>query len=124
MGFRKIPTIYTLTEFKDAPGLVVRMKGLKFGQLLKLMTAKDDDGGSVEEMYEIFLKGLISWNLEDEDGIPVPCTAEAVADQELNFVLGIIDVWTTLLTGVSEDLGKDSQSGEKFLGQPVTMEAL
>lgn len=128
MGYRKVPTIYTLDEIEDEPGLVVRMKAIKIGKLRKLTAASsgDDDeiGDNLDVMFGVLLEGLVSWNLEDEAGNPVPPTLEGLEDQELSLVMNIIRAWTEKASGVDDDLGKDSPAGGKFPGRPLTMEAL
>lgn len=123
MGHRKIPTIYTLTEIEE--GLIVRMKAIRIGRLRKLMSIVDDETGeALDEMFALLQEGLVSWNLEDENGVPVPTTMEGIEEQEMPLVLGILEAWLKNMTGPSEELGKGSFGGARFPGQPLTMEAL
>lgn len=125
MGYRKVPTIYTIDDFEKYPGLEVRMKGLKLGKLKKFITMDDDDlDSSVEEIVKLLAEGIVSWNLEDEDGQPVPTTPEAFDDQELEFLMDLFGAWSDRILGVSKELGKDSTSGVSFPAPPLTMEAL
>lgn len=128
MGYRRIPTIYTLDAIPEEEGLVVRMASIKLGKLRRLMKLTSDensDDGGVEEILDLFQANLISWNLEDfETGEPVPTSKDAVEDQEIELVMRIVEQWMDHMTGTPGDLGKDSTSGEKFPGQPLTMEAL
>jgi len=121
MGYRKVPTIYTLDDINGEDGLIVRMKGIRVGKLRRLISNDSDD--NVGEVLDLLLEGLVSWNLEDENG-PVPMTLEGLESQELPMITAIVDSWTDKVTGVSDELGKDSPAGEKFPGQPLTMEAL
>jgi len=122
MGYRKVPTIYTLDDINGEDGLIVRMKGIRVGKLRRLISNDSDD--NVGEVLDLLLEGLVSWNLEDENGAPVPMTLEGLESQELPMITAIVDSWTDKVTGVSDELGKDSPAGEKFPGQPLTMEAL
>lgn len=124
MGYRKSPTIYTLASIKGEDGLIVRMKAIRVGRLRKLMRVVSDDDSQIDEMFELLLEGLVSWNLEDENGVPVPTTMEGLEDLEMPTVLGILTEWLENMTGPSEDLGKDSPAGAQFPGRPLTMEAL
>jgi hypothetical protein len=128
MGYRKTPTIYQLTfADPDYEGLEVRCKALKLGRLRKLLavTGKGDmSNEELDELFGILEEGLLSWNLEDEDGNPVPTTREGINDQEVPFILDIVDTWIDGMTGVGEDLGKGSSSGETFPVALPTMEAL
>lgn len=125
MGYRKIPTIHVLDEVEGEEGLVVKIKSLKFGKVRRLMALTDEDSdGSLDEVFNELLDNLVSWNLETEDGTPVPLTKEGLEDQETDFIMAVIDAWIAKMTKPSEDLGKDSSSGPQFPGRPVTMEAL
>lgn len=126
MGYRKVPTIYTL-KLEKYPGLEVRMKGLKVGEMRKLVRVLDNDDettAALDAMFALVGKGLVSWNLEDEQGKPVPATMEEIEELEYPVINAILNVWLETVTGVDDELGKDSSSGEKFPGLPVTMEAL
>lgn len=126
MGYRRVPTILTLTEFKGYEGLVVRMKAISYGKVRRLIALSNDteNDEATEEMASAFQEHLVSWNVEDEQGNPVPSTVEGVDAQDFDFIMDIIGGWLDMVTGPTEELGKDSSSGEKFPGAPVTMEAL
>lgn len=123
MGYRKVPTIHTLT-FDEYEGLVVRMKGVKVGKIRKLMHLGDDEENALDEMLDLIAEGLVSWNLEGEDGQPIPITRDEIEDLEYDMANAILTEWLDKVTGVDKELGKDSSSGEKFPGLPLTMEAL
>lgn len=133
MGYRKVPTIYTLTEIKDEEGAVVRMKAIRIGKLRKLMrvVTVDEDQMTpelIDEIFKLLLEGLVSWNLEypdgENEGQPIPTTMDGIDELELPTVMNILNSWLENMTGVDDDLGKDSPSGESFPGRPLTMEAL
>jgi hypothetical protein len=130
MGFKRTPTIYTLENVDGNEGFTVRMKGLRIGEMRKVMAVLDsadaDDslGNTLGQFVEIILKGAVSWNLEEEDGQPVAFDREGVESLELATLIGLVSEWIDALMGTSEDLGKDSLSGKQFPGRPVTMEAL
>lgn len=128
MGYRKVPTIYTLAEFEDEPGLVVRMKAIKLGKVRKLVRLVDSENSNdletLDEIFTLVEEGLVSWNLETEDGTPIPADMSGIEDQELPMLLKILNVWLEQMTGVDKELGKDSGSGGSFPGRPLTMEAL
>jgi hypothetical protein len=127
MGYRRVPVIYTLDKIPGEEGLIVRMKTISFGKVRRIIALMDDETGDDSVMDEIsdqVSKALVSWNLEDEEGDEVPATVEGMEGQDFDLVLKIVNSWLDAITGVSKDLGKDSSSGEKFPGQPLTMEAL
>lgn len=129
MGYRRIPTIHTIDDIEGEEGFVVRMGSIRLGKLRRMMQLTSDesaDDEGMEEMLTLFQQALVSWNLEDESGNPVPTTMEGIEDQEIDFIMTIIGEWMNRLTGTDGpgDLGKGSTGGEKFPGQPLTMEAL
>lgn len=124
MGYKKIPVIHTVTDVPGEEGLVVRLKSISFGKVRRLMRLTDEDESSMDEIVNLFLGALVSWNLEDEDGQPVPTTLEGIEDQDFAFIMKVVHVWLDRLTGPSEELGKGSSGGEKFPGRPLTMEVL
>lgn len=125
MGYRKIPKIYTLVLDGDLEGLIVRMKGLKLGQMRSLLAIMDDeDSRTLDELPKFLARHIVSWNLEDEQGQPIPADESGLNELEVEEVLILSNKWMDELTGVKEDLGKGSPSGDQFPGQPVTMEAL
>lgn len=125
MGYRRVPTIYTIDDIDGEEGFVVRMQGISFGKVRRVTSLLDQEGdGALEEIGQLVVSKMVSWNLEDEDGVPVRPSVEALDDLDFALVLKIVNAWLDRMTGVSDDLGKGSPSGEKFPGLPVTMEAL
>lgn len=127
MGYRRVPTIYTLDKVRGEEGLIVRLKAIKIGKMRKLMqlTSSDDTANEgLAQILDLLQEALVSWNLEDEQGQPVPATPEGVEDQESELILRIVETWMDQMTGVTPELGKDSSSGASFPGRPLTMEAL
>lgn len=127
MGYRKIPTIYTL-KLPGFDGLEIRMKGLRLGRvrrLVRLLESEEEQTlDAVNAMVDLINEGLVSWNLEDEDGVPIDATSEEVEELELPMILELLNEWLDRMTGVDEDLGKDSGSGAISPVQLPTMEAL
>lgn len=127
MGHRKVPTIYTITDVKGLEGAVIRLKSIKVGKLRRLLAALESDADFSTVMTPIFTmvaEALVSWDLEDENGTPLPATLEGIEELELADIMGIISAWTERMTGVDPDLGKDSPSGEPSLELSGLMEAL
>lgn len=125
MGYKKVPVIHTLTDIPGEDGLIVRLKSISFGKVRRLIRLSDsEDESSMDEISEQFVQALVSWNLEDENDQPVPTTLEGVEDQDFDFIMKIVSAWLDRLTGPSEELGKGSQPGAQFPGQPLTMELL
>ena len=115
MGYRCQPTVYKLI-FQEYEGLEVMARLVSVEELLKItglalqMTTKPDDK-QVAELFGWFGKRLVSWNLEDEDGKPVPATLNGLLAQEMGFVLKIIQAWVRAITGVLPPLQNGSSGG-------------
>lgn len=128
MGYRKVPTIYTLEFDGDLEGLIVRVKSIPFGKVRRLMATMDSGDENDQEAMEQVVKNLadsvVSWNLQDEVGIDVPVSQEAIEGLDFQDVMAILDKWMEIITGPSKELGKGSLSGGSFPGQPLTMETL
>lgn len=108
-------------------GLHVKLKSLKFGEVRRLIALMDEDDKDVEIMNQISQRladSIVSWDLQEEDGSPIEPSLDAIDDMDFKEVMELTDKWLDQLTGPSDELGKDSTSGVKFPGQPVTMEAL
>lgn len=137
MGYRRKRTTYELT-FEEYDGLEVVCRALSTRELMGITHASDEvarlgpmaraegeEGRTaVEELFDLFVPALVSWNYEDEDGNPVPKTTEALLDEELPFVLSVIEAFTQAVAGVEPDLGKDSPSGETFPEVSIPMAPL
>jgi hypothetical protein len=67
---------------------------------------------SFRKMLDMFASVLVSWNLEDEDGKPVPATREELGREDPGFVFDVIVKWMEAAAGVSAPLSETSSSGE------------
>ena len=126
MGYRKVPRIYTLEFDGDLEGLIVRVRSIPFGKVRRLIALMDEEDKDVQLMNQItdhLSKAIVSWNMEDDQG-EVPVSVEAIDDLDYTEVIAIVNKWLDSITGPSEELGKGSNSGGSFPGQPLTMEAL
>lgn len=126
MGFKAPKTVYKLEfEGEEYEGLEVRMRGLTVRRFQRVLAVyeggKDED---IDEILDFFVKAVDSWNLEDDDGRPLPVTAEALGDLDLEFVNAMVGAWLDAVGGVSDDLGKDSGSGGPSLEASLPMEPL
>lgn len=124
-GYRHKAKTYTLT-FDDYPGLKVVTKSASVGVLSRMMRLAVEFGGvgtedltaedvdRMDELFAGFAEALVSWNLEDENGTPVPTTVEGVRGQDFDFILSIIMSWADAVSSPPDDLGKGSNSGPQF----------
>lgn len=125
MGFERNPKIYHL-KFQDGDyaGLEVRVRSLSMKQLLIIRTGNGDEGkDGTQTAVEFLAERIVDWNLTS-DGAPVPATLDAILDEDDDFVLAIINKWTTAVSGVSAPLDETSPSGETSQVVSIPMEAL
>ncbi|MGW3135892.1 hypothetical protein [Streptomyces sp. NPDC001139] len=127
MGYKRNPKIYKLVfgEDTDYAGLEVQVRGMSTGQIIAAKTGKAVDGRTSEEaMMELLADRIVSWNLEDEKGNPVPPTLEAFLEEDEDLMGAIINHWTQALAGVPDPLPDSSLSGEPSLVESIPTEAL
>ncbi|MCF3101420.1 hypothetical protein IPZ58_07480 [Streptomyces roseoverticillatus] len=127
MGYKRNPKVYKLRfQDGDMAGLEVTLRSVSVGQVIELggLGADTSNGETVEQMVELLAERIVEWNLEDENGAPVPPTLEALKNEDLDFVLAIINEWTSAAAGVSAPLETPSPSGETSLEASLPMEVL
>jgi len=125
MGFRPEPTIYNLTFQGTAlDGLNVRMSCCTISEnaeMIKAAVAGDDGDGNThitadvlkdnDRVLEIFINHLVSWNLEDLAGQPVPTNREGVDMQERTLIAQLMGAWQVSMMNVPNPLPPGSSSG-------------
>lgn len=132
-GFVYEPNTYTL-QFgpKDQlHGLEVVVQSVPLGKFLKITQLAGDAGstdpgkalGAVAELFDTLGSALVSWNLTDRQGTPVPCTVEALQDQPTELGMRLVQEWMQAIGGVSPELGKGSDSGVTYPAVPMPMAA-
>jgi hypothetical protein len=119
-GFTPEERRYKLDFAEGHPlhGLEVTMGSLTMAEyngilkrsLIKGVTQETIDAN--DAMIELFVSKLISWNLTDREGKPVPRDKEGVESQDRTYMNMIMTSWQIAMVGVSEELGKDSPNGE------------
>lgn len=118
MGFKRNPKIYNLVfdETTDYPGLEVQVRTLTMGQLVSVWAG---EGG---RSFDLFMDRLVGWNLETEDGEPVPVTREAVEAEDDDMIQAIVKRWTDAVLGVPAPLDGNSNSGGPSAAESVLTE--
>lgn len=144
MGFKKEKKVFKLVwpeghEYhpKGEEGLEVRATSVPLGDFLQIAgmakTVGDTaDVGEISKLFQMFAFALVDWNLTEDkvvDGavqkdVPVPATVEGLYSQELDFCLSIIHAWVGAISKVTEELGKESGSGEPSQEASIPMEVL
>ena len=125
MGYRRTPKVYNIrfADDSDYPGLEATLRSYSVGQVIAF---RKDSGqtDSVQAMVDLLAERLVSWNLEDEDGTPVPTTVEAILREDLDMIQALFDEWSDAITGVSVPLEKPSPAGEISQVGSIPMEPL
>lgn len=126
MGYKPKRKIYTLVfDGEEYEGLEVRIRGLNTGQVMDIDTARADGGdAAIVTMLQLMAEQLVEWNVEDDDGFPVPTTFEGVRSLDIDFNWAIIDAWQTAAAGVPAPLESGSTSGEPSLVASIPTETL
>jgi len=119
VGFSARP-VYELVFAEDTglEGLEVSARGADVATYLEILQA--DDLPAVEQIpqrLKLIAPLLVSWNLEDDAGSPVPTTWEGMQGVDQRLLGQIIEAWLRMVAGVPGPLGRRSTSG----GPPPTL---
>ncbi|MEV5957304.1 hypothetical protein AB0M11_26645 [Streptomyces sp. NPDC051987] len=129
MGYKTKVKTFTIrfAEGHEFHGAEARVRSMTLGEY---MEALGFDGGEGDQApgstLHRFFDHLVSWNVEDEDGQPVPATKEGALLIDHDLVLAFNNAWVQQLLGVhdADPLPQSSPSGEPSLVESVPMEAL
>ena len=114
MGYKRNPKIYHL-KWQDGEyaGLEVRVRSLSLGQLVATQNGKGYNGKEgIEGNIELLAERIVDWNLETEDGTPVPTTLDAIMGEDDDLIIAIVRRWNEAMAGVPAPLPESSPSGE------------
>lgn len=133
MGYRQQARVYRLV-WEDGPfvGLEVRGKSLPVGAFLaiegsqhKLQELITRGAVSEAEMQEVLepvqriVDAIVSWNIEDAEGRPVPVTLDGFMSLTQEEVTAILTAWANAGTNVSTPLERPSPDGELEASLPM-----
>lgn len=132
MGYTRARTIRLTWADGEFAGLEIRARRVSIETFFDLAPLIDgqlnvSDPQGREELRALFAQFgevLVSWNVEDEDGTPIPCTAEEFVRQDPAFVREVLDEWAAAISGVSAPLEQPSPAGEPFPEESLPMETL
>ena len=115
MGYRRQPTIYRLL-FEEYEGLEVMARSVSIDEYLKITKLADKmtttpGEEQVRELFSWFARRLVSWNLEDEDGTPIPATLQGLLGEELGFATKVVMAWVNKVVRVDPTSPPGSSPG-------------
>jgi hypothetical protein len=131
-GFRRQRKRYRLRfEGTSLDGLVVVMESVQIATMLQIaeMASLADELTpeglqSLGVMFELLAEALIEWNLEEEDGTPVPATIDGVKSLDLGDAMLLIKEWMGAIGGVDRPLDQGSTGGGPSAVASLPMEPL
>ncbi|SRR6266403_655593 len=120
MGYKRGKKTYKLVfEDDEFDGLVVRTGPVNLGEYFEAVKLEG------EPLIELFASKLVEWNLEEEDGAPVPATLAGLYTQDREFVRTLVRSWFKTVAGISDPLPLPSEDGEQSqVGSTIPMEPL
>ena len=110
MGYRVPKRELELTfEGTDYDGAVVRCRlDIPLARVLELQRTDDD----VASIYALFGdEFLVSWNLEDDNGDPIPATGAGMLAQPPMFCAAVLQAWQEQVTKAPAPLVQKSPAG-------------
>ena len=118
--FKRDKKLYHLNfEDGDLEGFECYARGTTLEQFVEITALseelKTEEGrtrGNIEKQFTLFAQFLDSWNLDDDQDKPVPCTYEGLASQDFDFVMAIMMAWMQAIATVPDPLAERSPSGE------------
>ncbi len=144
MGFTTKRKVYVL----DFAGLEVRARSTTLGRMLDMGDMVDAAGDDLDvdalaampaaaqkklvgermagmrRIIDDFAAVLVSWNLEDDDGRPIPATTEGLRTLDPGELMTIIRTWQRVVADAPAPLPGPSSSGAPSLEGSLPMEAL
>jgi len=88
-----------ILRFEDFPGLEVVMRAVSVGQLMSLAGLADEFQagkatiGQTTQLFQLVASRLVSWNIDGDDGRPVPVTEAGVRSLDTDVFMAIVTVW-------------------------------
>lgn len=119
MGYQR-PLLKLTFEDPEMAGLEVLCRRPSIGQI----QAYEETDRVLDRQLEIMAPCLIKWNLEDEEGSPVPPTLEGLKSQDQPFLAALIEAWVDKAIRIPAPLGQGSNGGSSPPAVSIPMEPL
>lgn len=129
MGHKRQRKILSLT-FEDEPGLEIFARSctvrkfLWMVQLVDKLSAGTLPQDVVDELVEWFAGRIVSWNIEDDEGRPVPVSADYLLDEDIDWAVKVVMGWAAgVLQVFKVPLGLSGLADLARLGQEAQARA-
>lgn len=123
-GFAARRTYALVFQDPDLDGLVVKAKSTSVQDLLDILQLPElSKAEDTTQALGRFAACLVEWNLEDEQGQPVPATYEGCLSIDRRLMSQIIGAWTEVVSGNPGPLADTSTPGSTDPPMPMPMQA-
>ena len=132
MGFLAPRRTYSLEfEGDEFDGLIVKVRPPTVGEALDNMDlawmtddtlTEKDRLDRLHSLYALFSTRLVSWNVEDETGTPVPATLDGLLTLDNDFGIRIVRSWLFETSMVPRPLDTGSPSGVPSVELSIPMD--
>jgi hypothetical protein len=121
MGYVPKKRTYDLSfEGTDYEGLEITVRDMTTDELISMPSSTTH-----EALVAAFAGQLVAWNVEEEDGTPVPPTPENVRRQDRSMNQVVVERWLDALNGVpASPLPQPSPDGGPSPAATIPMEPL
>jgi hypothetical protein len=133
VGYRQERTPYRL-YFADGKyeGLEVFMKSVSVGKLMKMINIQSklpDDPKKIEptvldDLFDVMGSALDSWNVEDDDGSPIPADLSGLYELDVVLLMDILGGWIEGMVNIPAPLASTSPDGLPSLAAEIPTETL
>jgi hypothetical protein len=115
VGYQR-PTLKLIFTDPECDGLEVVARRMSVRSLVRMAAlgqagAPADRAQALPEIAETLVPLLLSWNLENHAGEPVPLTVDAMLDQDGAFVLAVMGALMDAAGGIPDPLAQPSSGG-------------
>ena len=130
--FRRERKLYQLNfEDPELDGFECVMSGVSLDRFIditalaaSLETPEGRTKDNIEAQFTTLAASMVSWNLDDDDGKPIPCDYEGLRTQDFDFVMKIMLGWMQALSSVPKASETGSPSGGTSQEQSLGLAAL
>jgi hypothetical protein len=117
MGVRLKSRVFQIQwpDDHDMAGVVVQIRARRMREVIRIFELRENRmSESANQIIDIFGEALVSWNIDDDQGNPIPANADGIRELEDWQWNDILDGYWEAVNGVDGPLSGDSSNG----GQP------